>query len=145
MRKPVGCLVVGVTAIAASAQWSDPTANIPAYSMSVPTSPQPPLLHGDQLTGPYFAQPYKAVIYQMAAKVPGVLYQQPCYCRCDKGMGHKSLHSCFEGLHGAECSTCMKEAVFSYEETKKGRTPTQIRAEIEQGQWMNVDYESAKF
>jgi hypothetical protein len=145
MRKHLGCLAIGITAIAASAQWSDPAASIPAYNMGVPTSALPAVLHGEQLTGTYFAQPYKVAIYKMAAKIPGVLHQQPCYCRCDKGMGHNSLHSCFEGLHGAECSTCMKEAVFSYQETKKGRTPTQIRAEIEQGQWMNVNIESVKF
>lgn len=145
MKKLFGCLAIAITAIAASAQWSDPAANIPAYNMGVTTTPLPAVLHGEQLTGPYFAQPYKVAIFKMAAKIPGVLHQQPCYCRCDKAMGHNSLHSCFEGLHGAECSTCMKEALFSYQETKKGRTPTQIRAEIEQGQWMNVDIESAKF
>lgn len=145
MRKFIGCLVVGATTIAASAQWSNPEASIPAYNMAAPSAPLPAILHGDQLTGPYFAQPYKVAIFKMAAKIPGVLHQQPCYCRCDKSMGHNSLHSCFEGLHGAECSTCMKEAMFAYQETKKGRTPVQIRAEIEQGQWMNVDFESATF
>jgi hypothetical protein len=37
----------------------------------------------------------------------------------------------------------MKEAVFSYQQTKKGRTPSQIRAQIERGEWMNVDLEKA--
>ena len=63
----------------------------------------------------------------------------PCYCRCDRALGHKSLHSCFEGTHGAACSTCMKEAVFSYEQTKAGKTPAQIRTAIEHGEWESVD------
>jgi hypothetical protein len=37
----------------------------------------------------------------------------------------------------------MKEAVFSYQETKKGKTPAQIRAAIERGDWMDVDLEKA--
>ena len=69
--------------------------------------------------------------------------QQPCYCRCDREMGHNSLHSCFEGTHGAACSTGMKEGVFAYQMTKKGKTPAQIRAAIERGEWMNVDLEKA--
>jgi hypothetical protein len=145
MKKLIGCLIAGFTAIAASAQWSDPSDNIPAYNAEAPAHPLPPLLHGDQLTGPYFAQPYKVVIYKMAAKIPAVLTQQPCYCRCDRAMGHTSLHSCFEGLHGAECSTCMKEALFSYQQTRKGETPVQIRAEIERGEWRNVNIETAAF
>jgi hypothetical protein len=80
----------------------------------------------------------------MAAKVPAVLYQQPCYCHCDRAMGHTSLYSCFTDLHGAECSTCMKEGVYAYQQTMKGKTPAQIRAAIERGEWMNVDLEAAK-
>src|SRR5207248_2863966 len=37
--------------------------------------------------------------FALAAKIPKVLYQQPCYCYCDRAMGHKSLHSCYEGQH----------------------------------------------
>jgi hypothetical protein len=79
----------------------------------------------------------------MAAAIPAVLHQQPCYCHCDKVMGHNSLHSCFEGTHGATCSTCMKEAIYAYQQTKKGQTPAQIRAGIEHGDWQTVDLEKA--
>ncbi len=50
-------------------------------------------------------------------------------------MQHNFLHSCFEVTHGAACSTCMEEAVFSYQQTKKGRTPTQIQIAVEYGDW----------
>ena len=40
-------------------------------------------------------------------------------------------------------STCMKEAVYSYQQTKLRRTPAQIRGGIERGEWMNVDLEKA--
>jgi hypothetical protein len=143
MRKFFSCLALGLVALAASAQWNNPADDIPAFNAAPPTHPLPPILHGDQLTGPYFAHPYQVLAYKMAARIPAVLHQEPCYCRCDREMGHNSLHSCFEGTHGAACSTCMKEGVFAYMETKKGRTPAQIRAEIERGLWMNVDLEKA--
>jgi len=37
----------------------------------------------------------------------------------------------------------MKEAVFAYQQTHKGRTATQIRSAIERGEWMKVDLEAA--
>lgn len=125
--------------MAASAQWANPSDDIPAYNAAPSKRPLPSILGGDQLTGIYFSHQYQVVAYQMAAKIPQVLHQQPCYCRCDRAMGHNSLHSCFEGTHGAACSVCMREAVFAYQETKKGYTPKQIRAEIERGDWENVD------
>lgn len=139
MKRVLGCLALGMVTMAASAQWSNPSDDIPAYNSAPAKKPMKPILSGDQLAGEYFSRPYQVVAYQMAAKIPGVLHQQPCYCRCDRAMGHNSLHSCFEGTHGAACSVCMREAVFSYNETKKGKTPAQIRAEIERGDWENVD------
>ena len=81
-----------------------------------------------QLTGPMFQYPWQKAVYEDAAKIPKVLYQLPCYCRCDRNMGHTSLHSCFEGLHGAECSTCAKEGYYAYQMSLKGKTVQEIRA-----------------
>ncbi len=143
MKKLIGIFALGAVAIAASAQWSNPAEDIPAYNVLAPTRPLPPIMSGQQLTGPYFAHPYQVTAYKMAAKIPGVLHQQPCYCHCDREMGHNSLHSCFEGTHGAACSTCMREAIFSYQQTRLGRTPAQIRASIERGEWTKVQVEDA--
>lgn len=129
--------------LAAYAQWSNPANDIPAYNAAPPRGVLPPIMAGKQLTGEYFSHPYQVKAYQMAAKISPVIHQLPCYCHCDRSMGHNSLHSCFEATHGAVCSTCMKEAVFAYQETKKGKTPAQIRAAIERGEWMNVDLEKA--
>ena len=67
-----------------------------------------PILPKDQLWGESFQYPYQVKSYELAAKIPGVLYQMPCYCYCDR-IGHGSLHSCFETTHGAHCGICMKE------------------------------------
>jgi len=143
MKKLLGCIALGLITIAASAQWSNPSADIPAFNAKAPTRPLPAILSGNQLSGEYFARPYQVTAYKMAAKIPSVLHQQPCYCRCDRAIGHNSLHSCFEGTHGAACSTCMKEAVYAYQQTKKGKTPAQIRTGIEHGDWVDVDLETA--
>jgi hypothetical protein len=142
-KRLIGTLGLGLLTLAASAQWTNPSNDVPAYHLDAPKEKLPPILSGSQLTGPYFQHSYQVVAYKMAAKVPNVLYRQPCYCRCDRELGHTSLHSCFEGTHGAACSTCMKEGVYSYQQTKLGKSPTQIRAGIERGDWQQVDLEKA--
>ena len=143
MKKVICSLAVGLFTIAASAQWSDPADEVPAYHAAPPAKPLAPVLTGDQLTGPYFTHPYQVTVYKIAEKIPAVLHQLPCYCRCDRALGHKSLHSCFEGTHGAACATCLREAVFAYQQTKLGKTPTEIRGAIERGEWQSVDVVNA--
>ena len=143
MKKLLGSIALGCLTLAASAQWTNPADEVPAYHAAPPSKPLPPVLTGDQLTGAYFTHPYQVVAYKMAEKIPEVLHQLPCYCRCDRALGHKSLHSCFEGTHGAACATCMREAVYAYQQTKLGKTPTEIRGAIERGEWQNVDVVSA--
>jgi hypothetical protein len=142
-QQVLGSLALGLITMAASAQWSNPAADIPAYNSKAPIKKLPAILSGDQLTGSYFTHPYQAVAYQMAAKIPNVLHQQPCYCHCDRSLGHNSLHSCFEGTHGAACETCLKETIYAYQQTQKGKTPAQIRAAIIRGDWLDVDLEHA--
>ena len=72
-----------------------------------------------------------------------MLYQQPCYCHCDKSHGHTSLRSCFETQHGANCSVCMAEAFYTYQENKKGRSASQIRQGIMAGEFRNIQLETA--
>jgi uncharacterized protein with PCYCGC motif len=126
------------------AQWSDPQADIPAYHPVAPVRGQvlPPIMAGDQLTGQFFREKWQIVVYQQAAQIPNVLYQLPCYCRCDRALGHTSLHSCFEGTHGAICSTCAEEGAYAYKMTKQGWTPQQIRAGIERKEYESIDLDA---
>ena len=68
--------------------------------------------------------------YDAAKQIPVLLAQLPCYCHCDRGMGHKSLHSCFEDDHAAHCATCVDEALLAYRLQKEGRSAAQIRKQI---------------
>jgi len=134
----IGAVVFALTA-ASYAQWSNPADEVPAYHPSAPlkVSALPPILAGTKLTGENFRYPWQVHVYQQAIKIGNVLYQLPCNCRCDRALGHTSLRSCYEGLHGTECSTCAKEAFYAYRLTKAGKSPAQIRAGIAQH-----DYES---
>jgi hypothetical protein len=138
MRRIFVCLGIGLLTVAASAQWINDE-DVPAYHVAAPVrgTKLPPLLAGSQLTGPMFQYPWQKAVYEDAAKVPNVLYQLPCYCHCDRAMGHTSLHSCFEGLHGAECLTCAREGYYAYQMSLKGKTVKQIRDGI-----MHKDFES---
>ena len=108
--------------------------SVPAYHAHPPAGPlpatQPPSKYRD---------PRVRTIYALAAKIEPVLYQLPCYCRCDKTLGHRSLLDCYVSDHASVCEVCLMEAAFAYQETRKGKTPAQIRAEIEQGDWHAIN------
>jgi hypothetical protein len=129
-----------------SAQWvsQQEEGGVPAYNAAPPPkgTKLPPILSKSDLWGPDAQSPYQTHAYELAAKIPNVIHQQPCYCYCDR-MGHNSLHSCFEGTHGARCSTCLKELYYSYQQNKKGRTAAQIRAGIIKGEWKQIDLQTA--
>ena len=143
MRQIMVCLAVGMLSVAASAQWVT-NEDVPAYHATapVPGAKLPALLAGKQLSGPLFQYPWQKVVYADAAKVPKVLYQLPCYCRCDRAMGHTSLHSCFEDLHGAECSTCAKEGYYAYQMSQKGKTVKEIRDGVMRKDFESIDLNS---
>jgi hypothetical protein len=132
--------------LSVSAQWSSPQeeGGVPAFNAAPPPkgSKLPPILAKSDLWGADAQNPYQTHAYELAAKIPAVLHQQPCYCYCDR-MGHNSLHSCFENTHGAQCSTCLKELYYSYQQSKKGRSAAQIRAGIVKGDWKQIDLQSA--
>lgn len=127
----------------------------PASQKSAPSTVDAPVVHeagvpsfharlpkgalAQTLPPTMFSDPRVQAAYAMAAKVRPVLYQQPCYCHCDQEVGHHSLLDCFAGDHASICQTCMMEGVFAYRESKAGKTPVQIRTEIERGQWKSVN------
>lgn len=69
--------------------------------------------------------------YQAVAQIPKTIAQLPCYCHCDEGFGHKSLHSCFVDDHASHCAVCVDEALLAYKlQTEGGLKPEQIRERI---------------
>ena len=101
------------------------TGRIPAYYETAPAiSSLPPTLSPEIFTG------NKKLAYLAAKEIPQILAQLPCYCHCDRGHGHKSLHSCFESEHGENCGICIGEALMAHSLHKRGMNITEIRKQI---------------
>ena len=148
LRRIFSLLFLFSVTLSMTALWAAPQeeegSGIPAYNAGPPPkgTKLPAILTKDQLWGADAQYAYQTHAYELASKIPTVLHQQPCYCYCDR-MGHNSLHSCFEGTHGARCSTCLKELYYSYQEHKKGKTAAQIRAGIIKGDWKLINLDTA--
>ena len=110
--------------------------HVPPYYKSVKAAePLPPVLPASRFAG----RPVVVRAYEIAAKIPKVLAQEPCYCGCDRHFGHHSLLDCYASDHTAGCAVCVQEAFLAYELHKQGKTPAQIRAAIMRGDWRGVD------
>ena len=84
-----------------------------------------PILEPEKFFGPA-REAYRAV-----REIPVTIAQLPCYCHCDRGFGHKSLHSCFEDDHASHCAVCVNEALLALRLEKEEKlTPAQIRDRI---------------
>ena len=73
------------------------TQRIPAHFSKVADArPLPAVLDPKQ-----FSDPSVVKAYRYAKEIPEIFSQQPCYCHCDAGFGHRSLLDCFATDHGA--------------------------------------------
>ena len=146
MRVVVSAALFTIVALV-SAPWlvSESDLEVPHYNAAAPakTDKLPPILTTVEVEAQGAHEASQLHAYELAAKIPKVLYQQPCYCYCDRSMGHNSLHSCFSGMHGAHCETCMQELYYTYSMYKKGKTAAQIRAGIIKGDWRSIDLDKA--
>lgn len=74
-----------------------PTPRIPAFIANIEEArPLPQVLDPAQ-----FSDPVVVKAYRYAQKNPELFAQQPCYCYCDAGNGHRSLLDCFATDHSA--------------------------------------------
>jgi hypothetical protein len=107
---------------------------VPAYHARAPQGVLPATVDPGLFTDPVVQN-----AYAVAAKIKKALYQQPCYCHCDRSHGHKSLLDCFASKHGSACGTCIYEDFYTFEQSGKGKSAAQIRAGIIKGEWKSVD------
>jgi len=114
---------------------------VPAFHNSVPPGQLPATMSPS-----LFTDPVAQNAYSVAARIKKILYQEPCYCHCDRSQGHGSLLDCYVSKHAAVCGICEREDFYAYEQSHKGKTGAQIREGIERGDWQGVDmtkYQSA--
>jgi len=137
----VGLIPQQVSSRSAVSVLQDATGEpVPAFHSSVPAGQLPATMNPS-----LFTDPLAQNAYRLAARIKKVLYQQPCYCHCDRSQGHGSLLDCFVSKHAAACGICEREDFYAYEQTHQGKTGAQIREGIERGDWQGVDvkkYES---
>ena len=80
--------------------------------------------------------------YQFAAANPDIVQQLPCYCGCG-AMGHTSNYACYvarvdvDGKHEYDshalgCSICVDITQDAIRLTRKGKSPAEIRAYVDQ-------------
>jgi hypothetical protein len=143
MKYFLSTLVILLAAIMTHAQNPAPN-ETPAFHSTAPdaSAKLPPILTEKQLADQGLIMPAQKESYKAAARVSSVLYQMPCYCFCSRNHGHTSLRSCFEGTHGANCGTCMQEALYSYRQSKRGWSAQQIRDGIERGDYKMIDLQN---
>lgn len=113
---------------------TDSANEVPAFHSKAPTGALP-----ETMDPALFPDMETSNVYAAAARVRKALYQQPCYCHCDKSQGHGSLLDCFVSRHGSGCNICKSEALYTFEQLRKGKTPAQIREGIIHGDWQSVD------
>ncbi|HLJ90706.1 MAG TPA: CYCXC family (seleno)protein [Candidatus Angelobacter sp.] len=140
---------LGIVALVCSAavspwafqQGASTPSGVPAYHDAAPGKGEklPPIMTQKELADQGLTAPAQQEAYKAAAKLPAVMHQLPCYCFCDRHAGHNSLHSCFESPHGANCGTCMAEALYAYQMSKKGWSVKMIRDSIMKGDYKTTD------
>jgi hypothetical protein len=113
------------TSEAHSAAQHSQTATVPRFQDASEVAQLAPTLLETQ----FFGKAREA--YRVAKEIPQTLAQLPCYCHCDRSLGHKSLHTCFEDDHASHCAVCVDEALLAYKLQREGKlTPQEIRARI---------------
>ncbi len=139
-RLPAFLLFIGVATALAQAP------DVPAFHKAGPAKDEklPAILTQKQLAAGGFNYPAQKESYKAATKIPAILYQLPCYCHCDKGFGHTSLHTCFSTQHGANCGVCIQETLYAYWKSKAGWTVRRIREAIVRGDFKEIDLGNVK-
>jgi hypothetical protein len=118
-----------------SRQRSPAKEPVPAYHATPPKGRLAPTLPPRDFP----RNPVAQHAYAAAARIKPILYQLPCYCHCDREMGHTSLLSCYQDRHASGCAVCEMEAYYAYQQSRKGKTAREIRAGIIRGDWTRVN------
>jgi hypothetical protein len=120
------CIALGLQVVPQQAASQSPEAPnapqsaaeeaVPAFHAHAPQGELPATVDPGLFTDPVVQN-----AYAVAAKIKKALYQQPCYCHCDRNQGHASLLDCFASKHGSQCGTCLYEDFYTFEQSGKGK------------------------
>ena len=145
-------LALGVVVVGLIRSQSATERGAPEKTVAMESAAEPPTSHGSHASQPVRVPAFQTAVvarglgptlapdkfigktrdaYRVAKQIPATLAQLPCYCECDRGYGHKSLHSCFEDEHASHCAVCVDEALLAYQlQTQSKMSPDQVRQRI---------------
>ncbi len=118
----VALIFVGVAALIRGASAPDP-----ADAASAAASPTVELGALPEAT---------ADVYRYAADHAGHFAEIPCYCGCDRSLGHRNLEDCFVNAtgdwdaHASGCGVCTAEAIAAREQLDAGVAISDVRQSI---------------
>jgi len=116
---------------------SNPAPRVPAhFNHPDQAKPLPAVLDPKQ-----FSDPVVVKAYGYAKENPEIFAQQPCYCYCDSGFGHRSLLDCYASDHSLGCPLCLKEGLLVHKLIGEGKNANEIRELIVAGAWQDVKLE----
>jgi len=156
MKKKITLLIfilaLGVVVVGLIRSQSATGRRVPEKTVAMESAAEPPASHGSHASQPARVPAFQTGVvakdlgptlapdkfigktrdaYRVAKQIPATLAQLPCYCECDRGYGHKSLHSCFEDEHASHCAVCVDEALLAYQlQTQNKMSPDQVRQRI---------------
>lgn len=131
----LGGMRLGTWAHPSAPSQNSALAPVPAYHATPPKGHLGPTLPPSDFP----TDPVSQHAYAAAAQMKALLYQLPCYCHCDKEVGHTSLLSCYQDRHASICAVCKMEAYYAYQMSRRGETAKQIRTGIVHGDWQRVN------
>ncbi len=118
----VALLLVGVAALIRGASAPDPADAAPAAA-----TPTVNLADLSEVT---------ADVYRYAADHAMHFTDIPCYCGCEKSLGHRNLEDCFVNAtgdwdaHASGCGVCTAEAIAAREQLDAGIAIAEVRQSI---------------
>lgn len=123
--------VLGIVAVAILAGIVWVTLHQPGGSATTAPAPETAAsMRAGVLSPTIFNDPQTQAAYQVAADIPEVLDQLPCFCGCKTGFGHKSNLFCFKDQHGAGCDMCQRIALDARRMHDEGMSIAQIQTNI---------------
>jgi hypothetical protein len=135
LKKLLRLLLVCLCSLPVLSRAADKKQVVPSYmSEKDANKKQPPTLDPSKFTDPQAVRAYQA-----AQQIPHVLAQQPCYCWCSRGEGHRGLLDCYISTHAEHCGVCQKEALLALKMHKEGKSAAEIRTAIENNAWVHAE------
>lgn len=77
--------------------------------------------------------------YAAAARIEPLLRQLPSYCGHHGKLGRTNLLSLYQTRNASTCNVSLKETFYAYQQSRKGKTASQIRQGIIHGNWQHVN------